>query len=157
MRGIKQHFAAVAVAIVACLIPALGAQAIVPVPASGQTSCTHLPGNPATAPCKVGNSVAECIYGLKCYNTPYITCKMSKELGTEPPQGGNIVNEHRTVSCVTHKGAKILKAYWGSGATGGSFKYKAIPHKTHGLKTTMRPGSPNFYFGTWALYIELQS
>ncbi|MGA2471855.1 MAG: hypothetical protein ABSG64_14335 [Solirubrobacteraceae bacterium] len=155
MRGIKQHFAAVAVAIVACLIPALGAQAIVPVPASGQTTCTHLPGNQST-PCRVGNSVGQCVYGLKCYNTPYITCTMSKELGTPLPQGGGVTNMHRTVSCVTHKGAKILKAYWLSGATGGLFKYKAIPHKTHKLKTTMRPGSA-FYNGTWDLYIEVQS
>jgi hypothetical protein len=154
MRGFKQHLAAVAVAIVACLIPIVGAQAIVPVPASGQTTCIHFPGD-KSGPCEVGNLQIWCIYTKGCFNDSFIVCKMSKELGTQPPQGGSVINEHKTVSCVTRKGAKILKAYWESGAS-PPVSYKAIPHKTHKLNTTMRPGS-NFYNGTVGLFIEAQS
>lgn len=65
------------------------------------------------------------------------------------------MDAHKTVSCVTHRGATILKAYLVSGAS-PPLSYKAIPHKAHKLHTTMRPGS-NFYNGSWAVYVEVQS
>jgi xanthosine utilization system XapX-like protein len=111
-----------------------------PTKAVAHSACRHfVMGQPST-PCKVGNIVVECGYGLgSCEYSRYLKCKMSAEKGqhVKVVENGEVVLEHlantyKTVKC--HGSATILKAYF----VEFTYHYQPVTkHGKHSLTVTL--------------------